>query len=94
MFQRSYQSVGGTRAGALVLFHAKTVLSFSMSIEKLTDDCLELVFIHCGACPLNRCILSQVCRRWHVIARRQSVVSFTRIPANVVSTQSYKSGVP
>ncbi|CDH60919.1 predicted protein [Lichtheimia corymbifera JMRC:FSU:9682] len=44
-----------------------------MTIDKLTDDCLELVFIHCGACPIIRCILSQVCRRWHVIARRPSV---------------------
>ncbi|KAI7874099.1 hypothetical protein K492DRAFT_174859 [Lichtheimia hyalospora FSU 10163] len=65
-------------------------------IDKLTDDCLELVFIHCGACPLILCILSQVCRRWHAIARQESLVSCTSIPttSKLESSQSCKSGVP
>ncbi|KAI8967986.1 hypothetical protein BDF20DRAFT_839814 [Mycotypha africana] len=40
---------------------------------KLSDDCLELIFIACEGCPLTLCTLTQVCRQWYAIAQRHSI---------------------
>ncbi|KAF7729976.1 hypothetical protein EC973_003389 [Apophysomyces ossiformis] len=42
-------------------------------IHKLTNDCLELIFIALDGCPWSLCIAAQVNRRWYDVARRPSV---------------------
>ncbi|KAG2203588.1 hypothetical protein INT47_011682 [Mucor saturninus] len=42
-------------------------------INRLSDDCLELIFIACDGCPWTLCTLSQVCRQWYAISHRPSV---------------------
>ncbi|KAI8637824.1 hypothetical protein BD408DRAFT_447312 [Parasitella parasitica] len=42
-------------------------------INKLGDDCLELVFTHCEGNPWTLLAISKVCRRWYYIAQRSSV---------------------
>lgn len=44
-------------------------------IDKLNDDCLELVFEACEGCPWTLCTLAKVCRQWYIISHRPSVVS-------------------
>lgn len=44
-------------------------------INKLGDDCLELIFIHSEGNPWILSTISKVCRRWYYIAQRPSVVS-------------------
>lgn len=50
-------------------------MSMSSSIDKLGDDCLELIFIHSEGNPWILLTISKVCRRWYYIAQRPSVVS-------------------
>lgn len=45
------------------------------TINKLADDCLELIFIHSDGNPWTLSTISEVCRRWYHIAQRPSVVS-------------------
>ncbi|KAI9483642.1 MAG: hypothetical protein EXX96DRAFT_606617 [Benjaminiella poitrasii] len=42
-------------------------------IGKLSDDCLEIIFQACEGCPFTLCAITEVCRKWYVIAQRPSV---------------------
>lgn len=46
-----------------------------MTISRLNNDCLQLVFEACDGCPWTLRAISQVCRQWYSISRLPSVVS-------------------
>ncbi|CEG72086.1 hypothetical protein RMATCC62417_07705 [Rhizopus microsporus] len=44
-----------------------------MTISRLNNDCLQLVFEACDGCPWTLRAISQVCRQWYSISRLPSV---------------------
>lgn len=59
-----------------------------MPISKLSDDCLELIFIACEGCPWTLYSLSKVCRQWYIIIQRPSVVSFLLLATYIPLSKS------